>query len=46
MKFKTKRKAWNGASRKSNSIYLENYKKIFKTKRIKKDDACRNVSRG
>ena len=32
MKFKTKRKAWNGASPKSNAIYLENYNKIFKRK--------------
>ena len=45
MKFKTKRKAWKGASRKSNLIYFENYKKIFKTKRIKEDDTRRNVQR-
>ena len=32
MKFKTKRKAWNGPYPKSNTIYLENYNKIFKTK--------------
>ncbi len=38
MKFKTKRKAWNGASPKSNTIYLENYNKIFKRKeKVKKD---------
>jgi len=30
VKFKTKRKAWNGVSPKSNTIYLENYNKIFK----------------
>jgi hypothetical protein len=38
VKFKTKRKSWNGPSPKSNLIYLENYKKIFKGKeKVKKD---------
>ena len=36
MKFKTKRKAWNGVSPKSNTIYLENYNKIFKRKKKRK----------
>jgi hypothetical protein len=44
MKFKSKQKAWNGPSKKSNVIYLKNYRKIFK--RIKEDDTRRNVSRG
>ena len=51
MKFKTKRKAWNGASLKSNAIYLENYNKIFKrkenvqsnTKRVKENDTQRLI---
>ena len=53
MKFKTKRKAWNGPSPKSNAIYLENFKKIFKEKeniqnnnnRVKEDDLRGNIRR-
>jgi hypothetical protein len=53
VKFKTKRKAWNGPSPKSNTIYLENYNKIFKRKeniqnnnnRVKEDDLRGNIRR-
>jgi len=44
VKFKTKRKAWNGASPKSNTIYLENYNKIFKRKENTQSDVKRVAS--